>query len=125
MDMGKYAGDAYRRVEDVRESGPLQAKITTIEDGAFDKPVAVLSDGTSVQLNQSNVRTLIRAWGKNSDDWIGKEIELAIGQITYNEKLVDTIVIKPISPAIPMKERSTPPAASAPSRAELDDDLPF
>jgi hypothetical protein len=126
MDMARHAGDAYLRVEDVRESGPVKATITAIEDGAFDKPVAVLSDDTSVQLNQSNVRTLIRVWGKNSDDWIGKEIGLSVGQIFYNEKQVDTIVIKPISPAIPVEGRKpAPPASAKSSRDELDDDIPF
>jgi hypothetical protein len=83
MDMNKYGGDRYLKVEDIRASGPVRATIEAIEDGAFDKPVAALSNGDTVQLNQSNTRALIRAWGPNSDDWIGLEVELSIGQINF------------------------------------------
>jgi hypothetical protein len=42
MDMTRYGGDVYLRVEDIRESGPKRVKIEGVEDGQFDKPVAAL-----------------------------------------------------------------------------------
>jgi hypothetical protein len=65
----------------------MRVAIEAIEDGNFDKPVAALSNGDTVQLNQSNTRTLMRAWGPNSEDWIGREIELSIEQVTTKASL--------------------------------------
>ena len=119
MDMSKFSGDAYLKVEDIRTSGPVKAVIETITEGAFDKPVANLSDGSALQLNISNTRTLVRTWGKNSEDWLGREIELAIGQVEFKGELTDSIVVSPVSAAIPIGERKDPPAP------EIDDDIPF
>jgi hypothetical protein len=74
MDMTKFGGDQYLKVEDVRASGLVRVTIEAIEDGPFDKPVASLSDGSALQLNITNTRVLIRTWGPNSDDWINREI---------------------------------------------------
>ncbi len=120
MDMSKFSGDAYLKVEDIRVSGPVRVAIETITEGTFDKPVANLSDGSALQLNISNTRTLVRTWGKNSEDWLGREIELAIGQVEFKGELTDSIVVSPVSAAIPIGERKAPPAP------EIDDsDIPF
>jgi hypothetical protein len=126
MDMSKFGGDQYLKVEDVRASGPVRVTIEAVKDGAFDKPVALLSDGSTVQLNVSNVRTFIRVWGKNSEDWLNREIELAIDQVDYRGEPTDTIVIRPLSAAIPVSARKTPPAATmSPAGGPIDDDIPF
>jgi hypothetical protein len=119
MDMSKFSGDAYLKVEDIRVSGPVRVAIETITEGTFDKPVANLSDGSALQLNISNTRTLVRTWGKNSEDWLGREIELAIGQVEFKGELTDSIVVSPVSAAIPIGERKAPPAP------EIVDDIPF
>jgi hypothetical protein len=120
MDMSKFGGDQYLKVEDVRASGPVRATIEAVRDGNFDKPVAHLSDGSAVQLNVSNVRTLIRAWGKNSEDWLNREIELVLDQVEYRGELTDSIVVRPISAALPVSARKAPPAGGP-----IDDDIPF
>ena len=119
MDMTKFGGDQYLKVEDVRLSGPVRVTIEAIEDGAFDRPVAVLSDGSTVQLNVTNTRALIRAWGGNSTDWLNREIELAIGQVDYRGEPTDSIVIRPISATLPVSARK------APVESEIDSDIPF
>jgi hypothetical protein len=127
IDMARYAGDIYLRVDDVRESGPKQVKIEGIEEGdKFEKPVVALSDGTSLTLNRTNVRTLIRHWGRGSGDWIGQEIELYIGQTTYEGRVQDSILVKPISPPIPLSERKAlKPVKPTPESDPLDDNIPF
>jgi hypothetical protein len=76
-------------------------------------------------LNQTNVRILIRAYGPESRDWIGREIELYIGPTTYRGQVQDSILVKPISPSIPLSERKPMmPAKSAP-KPPIDDDIPF
>jgi hypothetical protein len=66
------------------------------------------------------VRTLIRAWGKNSEDWLNREIELVLDQVEYRGEPTDSIVVRPISAAIPVSARKTPPAGGP-----IDDDIPF
>jgi len=124
MDMQKYGGDQYLKVEDLRISGPVQATIEAVEDGPFDKPVAVLSDGSSVQLNITNTRTLIKAWGRDSAAWVGREVKLSIEQVDYKGEPTDSIVVRPISAAIPIGERKPPPPAEEPP-PPTDDDIRF
>ena len=126
MDMTPYAGDVYLRVEDIRESGPKRVKIDRIEDGQFGKPVLVLNDGTSLTLNQTNARTLIRPYGPESRDWIDREIELYVGQISFDGRVQDSILVKPISPPIPLSERKAMrPVKPVPNLDQLDDDIEF
>ena len=125
LGMTRYAGDLYLRVEDIRERGPKQVKIESVEDGQFGKPVAALSDGASLTLNQTNVRILIRAYGPESRDWIGREIELYIGPTTYQGRLQDSILIKSISPPIPLSERKRLKPPEPALTSPIDDDIPF
>ena len=126
IDMARYAGDIYLRAEDIRESGPRRGRIEGIADGQFDKPVATFNDATSLTLNQTNVRTLMRVWGANSIDWIGREIELYIGPTTYQGQVQDSILVKPISRPIPLSERKAlKPVKPAPESDPLDDNIPF
>jgi hypothetical protein len=119
MDMSKFGGDQYLKVEDVRASGPVKVVIETITEGAFDKPIARLSDGSALQLNVTNTRALIREWGKNSEDWLNREIELAIDQVDFRGELTDSIVVRPISATLPVSARTTP------VEPDIDSDIPF
>jgi hypothetical protein len=126
MDMKRYAGDVCLRVEDIRESGPKQVKIEGIEEGRYEKPVAAFNDGTSLALNQTNVRTLVRPYGRESSNWIGQVIELYIGPTKYQGLVQDSILVKPISPPIPLSKREPlKPVKPAPNSDPLDDDIPF
>jgi hypothetical protein len=119
MDMSKFGGDQYLKVEDLRINGPVQAVIETVEDGPFDKPVAILSDGSSVQLNITNTRTLIKAWGRDSAAWIGREVKLSVEQVDFRGEPTDSIVVRPVS-AIPLGEQKRP----GPDPID-DPDIPF
>jgi hypothetical protein len=99
MDMSKYAGSQFLRVADLQEQGSFKAKIIDIEIGEkFGKPNMTLSEGSILSLNVTNCGTLIRAYGANSDDWIGREIELYVGDVEYDGKTTPAIMVKPISP---------------------------
>jgi hypothetical protein len=123
MNMMKYAGDLYLRVEGIRESGRKQVKIEGVEEGQFDKPVAAFNGGTSLTLNHPNVRTLMRSYGPESSNWISRDIELYIGTTTYQGRVQDSILVKPISPPIPVNERK-PLKPAKPEPEPLDDDIP-
>jgi hypothetical protein len=83
MDISKYLGSAFRKVADVRVNGPLRMFIARVVEGKFDKPDLVFDDGTRLSLSVTNTRNLVRDYGTDAADWIGKEIELYVGETEY------------------------------------------
>ena len=112
MDMSKYIGGLFLKVEDIKGSGPVRAKIVDVSEGRYDKPDLTFDDGTRLGCNATNGRALARAYGFDSNDWVGKEVELVVGEIQYQGKPQEAILVKPISPPI---ENKAPP--------KRDDDL--
>jgi hypothetical protein len=98
MDMRKYAGAMFIKVDDVRD-GALRMQIAAIKEGQFEKADMVFESGEVLSLNATNTRILIREYGRDSADWIGKEVELRLGQVPFGGQLQDSVVVKPISPA--------------------------
>ena len=117
MDMSKYMGNVFLKVDHVKASGPIRVRVTGISEGQYGKPDLAFDDGSQLSLNATNNRTLVRAYGFESGDWIGKEVELTLGEIQYQGELQEAILVKPISPPIENK---------APPKPDLDDDeIPF
>jgi hypothetical protein len=50
MDMRKYAGENFIRVDDVRD-GPLPERIAAVKHGKFDRPDIVFEGGAILSLN--------------------------------------------------------------------------
>ena len=116
MDMRKFSGAAFITKADVR-NGPLLMQIAGVREGKFEKPDLLFESGESFSVNSTNNRILMRAYGADSDNWVGKEIELALGQIKFQGSLQDAVIVKPITPiAI---------ANKAVDGAEADDEIPF
>jgi hypothetical protein len=114
MDMRKYAASRFIGVEDLRD-GPRQETIVSIEPGKFDRPVATFESGDKLTLNKTNVNALIKAYGNDGSDWIGKTIELHIGPTKFNDEERDSVLVRPI----------TPPAPKPGKNDDMDDDIPF
>jgi hypothetical protein len=120
MDVSKYLGNAFLTVGAVKVNEPIRVVIENVTEGKFDKLDLTFDDGTRLSLNVTNTRTLARAYGTDSADWIGKEIELSVGQIPYEGELQDSILVKPISP--PIEKRPPPkPKGESDKRGDLDD----
>ena len=60
MDMRKYAGENYLKVDDVRD-GPRKVTIARIKEGNFGRPDAIFTDGSILSLNISNTRLLTKS----------------------------------------------------------------
>jgi hypothetical protein len=118
MDMTKYVGGLFLKVDDIKASGPVHVKIVDVSEGRYDKPDLTFEDGTQLGCNATNGRALAKTWGFNSDDWIGKEVELVVGEIQYQGKPQEAILIKPISPPI---ENKAPPKRGG----DFDDEIRF
>ena len=84
MRASRYLSD-YLKAEMVKESGPQRLTITDYEEvelknqkggGTERKLAIVLDSGQKLVLNVTNNRTLIDAFGDETDDWIGQVIEV-------------------------------------------------
>jgi hypothetical protein len=125
MDMSRYAGSSFLKPEHLAD-GPRIETITNVEEGGFDRPELVFESGDKLSLNKTNTRILLHAFGPNDVDWLGKSIEMSAGETTFKDQIVPTIVVKPVSPAVP-KEAQQPLPEPAPRdlRDDMADEVPF
>jgi hypothetical protein len=134
MDARKFASK-YVKPDDVRE-GPIQTRIISIfESDRFDRPVLELETGSEFMLNDGNVNILIKAWGHETDTWIGREVQLELG--TYKDWRADppedkeTVRVRAMSPTTDAQNgpapvsKPLPPSRVTPSSKEIDDNIPF
>lgn len=98
MDMRKFAGSAFIKLEDDRDGLPRVETITSVDEGNFGRPVLKFETGERLTLNATNVKALINAYGADDRDWIGCEIELFVGQTKYQGQYKDSILVRPFSP---------------------------
>jgi hypothetical protein len=124
MDMSPYSGAAFLKVGDVKVNGPMRVVIADAQVGKYGKPDLTFDDGTKLSLNATNNRTLCRAYGTESDDWIGKEIELTLGEIEYQGKPQEAVIVNPISPPIEVEKRTPPKPGNGPDGG-MNDSIPF
>jgi hypothetical protein len=122
LDMRKYSGTAFIKPGDVK-AGPLRVVIVDVTEGKYGRPDLEFDDGTKLSLNATNNRTLVTAYGSNSDDFINKEIELSLGEVEYNGEMQETVIVKPISP--PVEKKPPPPKPKNSSGGDMDDEVPF
>jgi hypothetical protein len=113
MDMKKYSGVHFIKVNDVRD-GPIEGQIAAVRDGKYDKPDLVFESGDVLSLNATNTQILIRAYGTNSDYWIGKMIEMFLGKLKYNGTYNDAVLVKPTKADKPTDQEPPP-----------NDEIPF
>jgi hypothetical protein len=117
-------GSPFLKVETFE--GPRQEVITDVRVGSYDKPVLYLASGDRLSLNATNVRVLVGAYGRDSRDWSGKVVELRLGKTQYKGVAQDSILVKPISPVLPLEQRRKPEPEPAESIAtDLDDEVIF
>ena len=117
MDMSKYTGSQYLRVDDIGDR-PRRMVIADVFDGKFDKPVLVFDDDRRLSLNVTNTRVLARAFGDDSDGWLGRRVELYVGDLEYNGEHRPSVLVRPLG---------TPTAAgkTKPQSDAMDDEVPF
>jgi hypothetical protein len=121
MDIKDQLSSGFIRVDDL-VGGPRRNVIQDVRLGQFKRLDAEFQDGAKLSLNQTNMRALADAWSTETDNWIGKEVELYIGETTYNGEKRDSVLLRPISPPIPLSERPAPAPARKP---DFNDEIPF
>jgi len=136
MDLRSYAPKRIRP-DQVRD-GPIRSRIIRVfEDDKYSRPVLELENGSEFLLNEGNNTTLMKAWGYDSDHFIGQELELFLD--FYKDWKSDppeqkeTVKARPISPAKTADAQNgsgpaskpLPPSVVRSPKARLDDDIPF
>ena len=103
MDIKRYLRPSFLKYQDVVD-GPRTERIAAVQEGTFDCLDLKFESGDMLSLNQTNLRTLVRAYGMDPEKWIGKLIELYAGQTTFDNEPKQSVLIKPISPPNPSDE---------------------
>jgi hypothetical protein len=138
MDMRKYSGSSFYKVDELKDRPPLQLRIADVNIGQYDRPDITFESGRKLSVNVTNNETLVVAYGYDSDAWIGHVIELFVGDGEYNGKAIKVITVRPISkpehygeadkqPEPVQRKPNVPPVSSRTrgSDADMDDAIPF
>jgi hypothetical protein len=142
MDMRQYASK-YIKPDHVRD-GSIRTRIVNVfESEQYGRPVLELETGSMFTLNETNNDILVKAWGYDSDGWIGPEKEIELVLSTYKDWKSDqdkeTVKVVPIPPAkmaqqnggapankpLPPSIKSVAQGGPASLRGEMDDEIPF
>jgi hypothetical protein len=136
MDARKFAAK-YIKPDNVRD-GPIVTRIVnTFEEERYSRLTLELETGSQFSLNDGNTNALIKAWGHETDDWIGLELALELG--TYKDWRDDpptekeTVKVRAISPrkgtengGAPASKPPLPPSRVVkPPKDDLSDEVPF
>jgi hypothetical protein len=127
MDMKQFKKSQFIKLEDIRSSAPRQERIADCVMGQFQKPDLIFESGDKLgSLSATNIDILSKAYGFESEDWGGHLIELYAGQGPYDGKMVDMILIRPISKA-ENSEQASEPVRKKPSKSAdpMDKEIEF
>lgn len=133
MDIGQFAS-SWVKPDDVRD-GPIVTRIVTVlMNDKLNRPMLELETGNQFTLFERNVDALIRAWGRNTEEWHGYQVELSLETYPVKNKDGSTeekegVKIRAVSP-----RKASPPDANGnggvlaarplpPTRQQLRDDM--
>lgn len=89
----EYTGTSFITVDDVRD-GPVTDTIADVVQGQYDKLNIIFESGSKLGLNKTNARILRKLFGDDTDDAIGEQIEMYLGQIEYQGADHDSVLIR-------------------------------
>lgn len=118
---GKFLGRAFLKLAAVKVNGPLRLFTVEAKEGQYGKLDLEFDDHTTLSLNVGNTRAMARAYGDDYGEWGDKEVELSVGEVEFEGKPTESIILKPISPATPKK----PPKPKGARGDDMDDEVPF
>lgn len=125
MNVREWIGGKFLKPEDIGTT-PIVLTIVDVAEGKWDKLDLTFSDGSKLSLNNTNARTIARAWGYESDDWIDKQVELSVGLTTYKGEQQESVLLKPITPATPANALKPVKLPKRTRQSDpIDDDIPF
>jgi hypothetical protein len=125
MDMSRYAGSAFISYDDVKD-GLIKAEIALVEvDAKFNRPVLTFTNGLRFTANVTNVQTLLKTLGAESDDWVGERVELYPGKRTYQGEEKDSVLLRVLARDPGEKKRPPPKREGGGGLGGMNDKIPF
>lgn len=135
VDARKYAS-RYIKPDNVRD-GPIATRIVSVfEEERYGRLTLELETGSQFTLNDGNTNVLIRAWGHDTDTWIGLELALELG--TYKDWREDppaekeTVRVRAVSlspsaqnGSVPASKPLPPSRVATSPKDDMDDAIPF
>lgn len=123
MDMSKYLGSRFIKLADVQPR-PIEGEIAGIVEGKYG-PNLVLKSGDTLSLNQTNIRTLVRAYGTDSERWLGKLVRLLAGEFPYEGDTKPGVAVEPITPPTEPAKPADQKQPQKKSSTDFNDEIPF
>ena len=124
-DMSAYAGTEYIKFEDLKRNGSRVEVIADCRPGNYDQADLVFESGAVLTLNKTSTRELIRAYGKDAREFIGKTIKAYAGQVPFKDGMTDAALVECVSPATSDGKLPPPKPKDNGGGASLDDDISF
>lgn len=127
MRLSEVYGGNYLKAEDLKGGTPF-VTISAVEPKKFDDGTKLILtfEGKDKQLvcNSTNASIIEEVTGCNdTDDWIGKRIQLCVRKVEFSGRLVPAIRVVMNETAPAPKRQAPPPPAPDPEIPE--DDIPF
>ncbi len=135
INLKKYGpASKWLRLEDLHGRPPRQERIGDVKEdttGKFGVRLVVTFEpsGQKLSLNKTSVGNLLRDFGENDDDWVGKLVEVYAGEVDGPQGTTDAILVRgvtdvPVDAAIAAKTAKAKAKAKAGGGA-MDDEIPF
>src|SRR5262245_49697698 len=91
MDVTKYMSGAYITAKDLGEE-VRDETIADTRDGQYGKPELVFESKDKLSLNATNLKTMTKHYGRETNLWVGIVIRLVRGEATFNGNQVPSVV---------------------------------
>jgi hypothetical protein len=131
VDARKYALK-FIKPDNVREESIQTRILAVFESERYGNLVLELENGSQFNLYEGNNSILIKAWGPETDGWIGKELILELG--TYKDWRAnppedkETVRVRAVlsgNGSTPAASKPLPPSRLTTSEEDLNDMIPF
>lgn len=137
MDVSEFltSNSALLKKEDIGNHRPL-CVISDIETTEFDgeRKLVLRFQGKDkgMALNKTNTAILAEAYGKETNGWVGQQVEVWVDPyVTFGGRVVGGLKVTPRSPAIPQPQPAPaqpagpPPAQPQSAQHDDSDSIPF
>jgi hypothetical protein len=128
VNLRKYGPtNRYIKLEDLHGKPPLQERIGLVkpESGKFGERLVVTFEpsGMKLSLNRTSTGNLLRDFGDDDSDWIGKLVEIFVGEVTTNNGTMDAVLVR--AAEVPADAAIAAKAAKSKPSDDMDDTIPF
>jgi hypothetical protein len=128
MDARQYLSKVIK--PDTVRDAPILARIANVfEEERYNRLCLELDSGAEFALNAGNTATLIKNFGSETDEWIGREVEFFLG--TYKDWKMDppeekeTVRVRGVVPINATANGGAPTALPDKKADDMDDSIPF